>query len=71
MATFIDFLHMCAENRELLREFDRLRGTNLSLKGAPIDLAMDRATGRLEHDAGLFFEFVVDMWSRVPKDAKS
>lgn len=46
------------KNKELVKEFDRLRGTNLSQIGSPIDLIIDKSTGRLEHDFNLFVEFV-------------
>lgn len=45
-------------NKELVREFDRLWGTNLMAKGSPIELMVDQGTGRLEHDLKLFIEFV-------------
>lgn len=43
---------------ELVREFDRLKGTNLSRCGSPLDLLIDESTGRLEHDFAEFVEFV-------------
>lgn len=41
----------------LLEEFDRLRGTNLSLRGTPLDLQIDLACNRLDHDLQVFVEF--------------
>jgi len=56
--TFLECVHACAANRELLSEFDRLNGTNLSLKGAPIELMVDEASGRLADDVADFVAFV-------------
>lgn len=42
----------------LLEEFDRLRDTNLSLRGTALDLQIDLACNRLDHDLELFAEFV-------------
>ena len=65
--TFLDCLMMAAQNGSLLREFDRRRGTNLSLQGAPIEIAVDEASGRLNHDLKLFIEFVWnDIFLRMP-----
>jgi len=51
---------------ELVKEFDRLRGTNLSLAGKPIELLIDESTGRMEHDFEEFVEFVRDcIYERV------
>jgi hypothetical protein len=61
-----EFVLLCLENEELVREFDRLRGTNLSLRGSGLDLEIDRATGRLEHDFRVFLDFCKDLWERLP-----
>ena len=45
---------------ELVKEFDRLRHTNLSQIGSPLDLLIDEQTGRLEADFNKFVEFVRD-----------
>lgn len=45
-------------NPELVAEFDRLYGTNLSLKGTGLDLQIDISSGRLEKDLAEFAEFV-------------
>lgn len=67
--TFLDCLFECAGNAEMVRHFDRLRGTNLSLRGGPINLAVDQATGRLDHDLALFVDFVWDcVWIRLPPE---
>ena len=46
---------------ELVKEFDRLKGTNLSQVGSELELAVDESTGRLEHDFNEFVEFVRDV----------
>ena len=50
----------CLENKELVENFDRLRGTNLSGKGSPIERQIDVASGRQESDLKLFAEFIFD-----------
>lgn len=46
---------------ELVKGFDRLRGTNLSQVGSELELAIDESSGRLEHDFNEFVEFVRDV----------
>ena len=46
---------------ELVKEFDRLKGTNLSQTGSPIEIMIDESTGRLKHDFNEFVEFVRDV----------
>lgn len=58
---FVRCLHASAGNAELVANYDRLRGTNLSLRGAPIDLEIDRASGRLEADLSGFVDFVYEV----------
>jgi hypothetical protein len=53
-------------NRELLVEYDRLRGTNLALAGSRLDLQIDFSSGRLEAEAEAFVQFVRDcIWSQL------
>ncbi len=68
-ALFMEWVKLCASNRELLAQYDRLRGTNLSLHGAPMDLLIDQATGRLEADALGFFEFCQDLFLRIDPES--
>lgn len=66
--TFPEVALQCAGNDELVSNFDRMRGTNVSRKGAPLDIAIDQATGRFEHDMGLFLEFVYEcVWLRMDR----
>lgn len=59
-------LMQAAANDELLSQFDRLAGTNLTRQGSPINLAIDAATGRHEDDVRRFIEFVADcIYSRL------
>lgn len=50
---------------EFLAEFDRLRGTNLRLRGTALDLKIDVASGRLKRDAALLVEFLADLALRI------
>jgi hypothetical protein len=69
--TFADCVLACLNNRELLASLDRLRGTNLSRRGSPIELAIDEATGRAEADVAVFLEFVKDVvWDRLPPEVR-
>ncbi len=64
--TFDQCVIECIRNRELVAEFDRLQGTNLSLRGNWLDLQIDLACGRLEDDVQLFVYFVEDVvWNRL------
>jgi len=42
----------------LVAEYDRVRGTNLSLRGSALELAVDKASGRLDEEVAGFVEFV-------------
>ena len=53
-------------NRELVSHFDRLNGTNLSMKGEPINLMVDKKSGRLDADFQKFVEFFDEyIWQPV------
>ena len=66
----LSFLQCCAaaiDQRELLAQIDRLYGSNLLRRGAPIELAIDDATGRAKHDMETFSKFVWNfIFTRVP-----
>lgn len=53
-------LSEAAKNKELLAEFDRLTGYNISLKGPAIVQEIDRATGHLEKGARAFYDFIFE-----------
>jgi hypothetical protein len=55
---FQQTLMHCAANKDLIENFDRLRGTNLSRRGSPLALAIDDSTGRTDADLKLFVDFV-------------
>lgn len=57
---FLLCLREAASEPELVREFDRLWGTNLQRRGGGIELAIDHACGRSESDVRAFAEFVRD-----------
>jgi hypothetical protein len=64
--TFMQCLTECANNKELVKEFDRLADCNLSFDGTPIDLMIDQATGKLADDLQKFIEFVWDcVYTRI------
>jgi hypothetical protein len=65
--SYMQCLEAAIETPELIREFDRLNGTNLLQRGSGLELAIDKATGRLDHDMKLFCEFVWDdIFLRTP-----
>lgn len=63
--TFDQAVLRCAANTELVTQFDRLNGTNLSRKGSPIELAIDDASGRTNADLAKFVDFVAEIVQRV------
>lgn len=54
---FNDCLMECAGNKELVKEFDRLQGCNLSLKGSPLTLMIGKACGKQDDDMRKFIAF--------------
>lgn len=56
--TFAQCVLECARNRELVEQFDRLTGSNLSRRGTAFQLLIDDASGRFEADARRFLDFV-------------
>lgn len=53
-------------NKDLVTEFDRLKGTNLSLRGTGLDIQIDLACGRLEQGVAEFVKFVEEcVWDRM------
>jgi len=56
--TLPEIILHCAGNKELVKEFDRLNGSNLLRAGTPLDLAIDDASGRTAADVAKFAEFV-------------
>lgn len=62
--TFEDCLRAATSSPEMVREFDRLCGTNLTRQGTPLELAIDDSTGRLETDFEKFVSFVAEyVWA--------
>lgn len=70
MTTFRDLVSVASTTPELVAEFDRLSGTNLSRRGTGLDLMIDDATGRTDHDCRLWLEFLADFWERIPEEDK-
>lgn len=66
------WFHACLlqsiETQELVQQFDRLHGHNLTRRGSPLDIKIDEATGRIEAGvrdfAGFVYHFV---YSLVPR----
>jgi len=58
--TFEDCLTKCVGNKELVQQFDRLTGSNLCHQGVPVDLAVDKATGRIDSEFMNFVDFVFE-----------
>ncbi len=56
--SFADVIRAAVDNQELLKEYDRLSGTNLSMRGTPLDIIIDEATGRVEAEIPDFVDFV-------------
>lgn len=65
--SFREYVRECARNKELLAEFDRLNGTNLSFRQTPpIVQAIDMATGKTADDVARFLAFCWDTYQRLP-----
>jgi hypothetical protein len=58
--TILECLVAAANSPNLVSEFDRLTGNNLSRKGSPLDLAIDDASGRTDTGISDFIRFVDD-----------
>lgn len=66
---FEEIVLECCRNQALVSEFDRLTGSNLSLRGKPIELMVDQATGKLADDVAKFVAFVYEcVWLRLPRE---
>ena len=62
----MDCVIECSENKELIEQFDRLNNTNLAMKGTPIDISIDEATGRQHDDVMKFIDFCWEyIWLRT------
>lgn len=67
MTTFLQCLREAAHNKALIAEYDRLNGTNLSMQGSHLDLAIDEASGRQSKEIEGFVGFVYDcIYLRLP-----
>jgi len=54
-------------NKEFLAEVDRLAGTNLQMRGTPIELAVDISTGRANAELETLLRAVWDLvFIRIP-----
>lgn len=67
---FIACLHESIGAPELVKNFDRLYGCNLSGQGTALDRMIDKSTGRIDGDMNKFVEFVHDcIYLRLPADS--
>jgi hypothetical protein len=67
--SMVECLVVASGTPELVKEFDRLTGHNLSRNGSPLDLAIDDATGRTEDGAKDFINFVREcVFERIQKE---
>lgn len=72
---FIDCVARCAQEPELVANFNRLSGCNFgqSLRRTPLEVAIDEAAGyggENPADMAAFIAFVYDcIWSRLPPGA--
>ena len=65
---FVTCLIATIDTPELVVEFDRLYGANLTRRGTGLDLMIDDATGRTGDDLDRFTDFVRDcVYSRVQR----
>ncbi|WP_440986253.1 hypothetical protein ACQHIH_21370 (plasmid) [Xanthomonas sontii] len=70
-APFLDSLVRAAQMPDLVAQFDRLTGSNLSRRGTPIERLVDVASGRVDAELRLFCEFILGvMWQRLPTDVR-
>lgn len=56
--TFMQCLEEAAGCIELVEQVDRLYGTNILRRGAPINLMIDKAVGKTDDDMQTFLRFV-------------
>jgi len=65
--SFLACVKECSECHELVANVDRLYGTNILRRGAPINLMVDDATGKADADKQTFLRFVWNcIFIRVP-----
>ena len=70
--SFQDVVLECIQMPKLVKEFDRLYGTNVALRGEPINVMIDKSSGRWEADLNKFFKFVFEcVWLPVVADPKN
>jgi hypothetical protein len=66
--TFLDVLVEVCNTPELVAQYDRIYGSNLSYHGSLLALQIDQACGRQESEFPAFVEWVKDVvWDRVPR----
>jgi len=69
--TFEQCVRQCLGIPELVEVYDKLRGTNLRLRGSRFDLLIDESCGRIAADVRGFIEFVWEcIWTRLNGEVK-
>jgi hypothetical protein len=63
---FVDLLRLAVADKDMIAEFDRLKGHNLSRVGAPLELKIDDSTGSPEQALDDFTDFVWELAQRLP-----
>lgn len=61
------WLGICVHSDEIIAQYDRLKGTNLSRKGSGLSILIDDTTGKYDSDAKAFLDFCVSIYPRVSK----
>ena len=65
--TFIQCVEVVLATPELVSNIDRLFGTSLMAARTPLELMIDKATGKRRDDLGVLLWFVWEMvWTRLP-----
>ena len=68
---FLVALRQAAENPELLEEYDRLYGTNLRDRGAPLDIIANAEAGTIDQEMDVFVAFIRDhVWQCIAPDVR-
>jgi hypothetical protein len=67
---FVKCLMEAADTPELVAQFNRLYGGTLGARAHPIEVMIDKATGKQDDDMRKFSEFVHDsIYLRLPNEA--
>jgi len=59
--TFPECVQHCFGNKDFVREYDRLHGSNLAHSGHPLEVEVDYASGRMSPEMWAFIDFVAQV----------